>query len=87
MVVSGSPSGVSPAPRPMEKQATTAISTFAFCTTGRALTISTRMIAARIAEMMLEMRPSTTMRKKTIAFKEKRPIMLAIAASILWWNQ
>ena len=53
MVESGSPRGVRPAPRPIEKHATTASSIFDRLPTGRALTISTRMMAARIAEMML----------------------------------
>ena len=52
--------------------------------TGSALTISTRMIAARIAEMMLETRPRTTMRQKTIDFREKRPTRPTIASCIRW---
>ena len=46
-----------PAPSPIAKQATTSDFHLAFFTTGSALTISTRMIAARIAEMTLETRP------------------------------
>lgn len=57
MVVSGSPMGISHPPGPGVKQATTAISTFAFLTTGRPLTIPTRVLVTRIAERMLEIRP------------------------------
>ena len=64
MVESGSPSGVSAAPSPIEKQATTVTLILSPRLTGRAQTISTSTSAARMADIRLETSPSTTMIKK-----------------------
>ncbi|MPN01636.1 hypothetical protein SDC9_148846 [bioreactor metagenome] len=81
IVERGSPRGVSAAPRPIEKHAMIVRSILDFRDKGIALTTSTRIIAARIADRILEDKPSTTIRRKPKTLTESISVSFLIA---LW---